>query len=121
MAGLATLSSAWFTMTPIRSGKAIVIISGIVNNPTTDVGVTLRGRYGILGSAPTPGSAAQGTQFGMSQRVLASGLTQFVTFIIHSRLEGLALNTSYWFDVSIQNTSSANAKIQDLQMTIVEV
>jgi len=120
MAGLAQLSSVWFTFAPIRTGVALVIISGIVNNPTSGVGVTLRGRYGV-GSAPAAGAAAAGNQFGRTQRTLQSGTTQFDTFVIHTRLEGLTLFANYWFDISIQNASSGNATIQDLQMSIIEV
>lgn len=120
MAGIATLSSVWGSFSPIRSGIAMIIVSGIVNNPTAGVGVTLRGRYGV-GSAPAAGAAAAGNQFGRTQRTLQSGNTQFDTFIIHTRLEGLTLFATYWFDISIQNASSGNATIQDLQMTIIEV
>jgi hypothetical protein len=120
MAGLASNSSIWGPFTPIRSGKVLVIITGIVNNPTSGVGVTLRGRYGV-GSAPAAGAAAAGNQFGRTQRTLQSGTTQFDTFIVHARLEGLTTSATYWFDISIQNASNANASIQDCAMSIIEV
>ena len=121
MAGLATLSSVWSTITPIRTGKLLIIASCIVNNPTSGVGVTIRGRYGVLGSAPAAGSAVAGAQFGTTQRTLQSGTTQFATAIVHTRLEGLTLSASYWFDFSIQDAASGNATIQDAQLTIIEV
>jgi hypothetical protein len=121
MAGLATLSSVWASFTPTRSGKILIIASCIVNNPTSGVGVTIRGRYGQLGSAPAAGAAVTGLQFGRTQRTLQSGTTQFDTAIIHTRLENLTLFASYWFDFSIQDAASGNATIQDCQLTIVEV
>jgi len=119
MAGLGG-TPAFCTYVPSNSGKVQVILSGLVNNGTADVGITIQGRYGT-GTPPTPTAAATGTAFGRAQRTKQSGNTQFATFITHAVISSLNVGVTYWFDVSLVCAAAGAATIEDVNFTIHEI
>lgn len=95
MAGLgATLS-----LTPAKSTRVRLVISGQMSNSTINDGVTLDARYGT-GTAPANGDAVTGTLAGIAQTATSLVALQRSGFCLQAIITGLTIGTAYWFDFS---------------------
>lgn len=107
--------------TPVKTGTVFVTFAGIVLNSTAaDDGVQITGRYGT-GSAPVNGATTGlGTAFGTPQHFIASTANGQQGFCINYIIPSLALNTAYWFDLSIVAITAGGATLKDVTWTIFE-
>jgi hypothetical protein len=108
-----------FSLTPVNSGRAVIILSGMVlNSSAVGSGVNVTGRYGT-GTAPANGVAASGTMIGVTQHFVASTTAGQQGFCIHGSAN-LVVGTSYWFDLTIQAVTSGGATVKDVQFSCLE-
>lgn len=118
--GIVAPTSQTFTMaglgapvTPIRSGRVLLIIQGtiLITTPVTAAdGIRYYVAYGT-GTAPSNGAASTGTACVWDQIATAVsnvvGGTTRIPFIKVVLQTGLVLNTAYWFDL-VQAQNNAN-------------
>ena len=107
------------TITPVRSGAIMIVISGDCTDDTISDGAAIQIRYGT-GTAPTNGAALTGTAVGAKVRsndAAASGLTPFS---LNAIVTGLTLSTAYWIDVSLAAITAGTASINDVSISAFE-
>jgi len=113
------------TITPTRSGKVLVTISGDMDNSGSGNAVTAQIRTGT-GAAPTNGAALTGTTRSANIRAenpivtLANPLCRF-PFSIQAYVSGLTLNTAVWLDLGVSAQGGGNARVRNLTVTAVEL
>ena len=101
-------------ITPIRTGKVLVSISGTITSTSTTAGTGLlvQGSYGA-GAAPTNNAALAGTQvgavqaFSLTNTAAAAGDVQW-GFNVQYLITGLTLGTTYWLDLAAQALGSVS-------------
>jgi hypothetical protein len=113
------------SITPVISGKIMIIISGDMDNDTGDNGAQVQIRTGT-GSIPTNGTASTGTAQGglVKMSVVVSGGATVVTrvpFSLNAIQTGLVLNTPYWVDLSLAAITGGTARVRDVSISIVEL
>lgn len=116
------LGQSGCVITPNKSGKVLVIFSGMVRNSTAaGDGVQLTGRYGS-GTAPANGvTTGLGAAFSIPQSFIASTTTGRQGFCLHYVFSGLTLGTQWWFDISLVAISAGGASVFDVQFSAVEL
>jgi fibronectin-binding autotransporter adhesin len=114
------------SITPTRSGNALIIVSGTVGIGTTAAGAGLQWQisYGT-GSAPTNGATETGTQVGSIQKYLnpatVTAADVAVPFSVQSRVTGLTVGTAYWIDLAAEAISVAiSGKLTNVVVTAIE-
>lgn len=112
------------SITPVRSGTILIIISGDIDNNTAGDGAQVQIRYGT-GSAPANGNALTGTAVGglikvvnVNVSLLTVGKTPFSTNAI---VTGLTPNTAYWIDAGVAAITGGTARIRDVSISAVEL
>jgi hypothetical protein len=110
------LGTSW-TLTPNRSGKVLVIISGNAAN-SSNGGFTWQIRYGT-GAAPgnnvaLAGSAGSGT----ATNIPSVGIA--VPFSAQFVATGLTLGTPYWFDLALAGLGSGTVSVTNLTVSALE-
>jgi hypothetical protein len=86
-------------ITPVRSGKVFVTISGRMSNNTVNNGYDVSIRYGT-GAAPANGAAITGTAIGGTARLNGvSGVGFSYPFSLSAVITGLTLGTPIWLDL----------------------
>jgi hypothetical protein len=110
------------SVTPQASGKCFIAIAGVALNTTGGGGpVNISGYYGT-GTAPAAGAGVSGTQFSITQHIVTASTAAQTGFMVMGMVSGLALGTTYWFDLAISVTSGAAAAfVKDLQGVAMEV
>lgn len=113
------------SITPVLSGKIMIIISGDMDNDTDDDGAQVQMRTGT-GTPPINGAALTGnTQGGLVKMsvVVSGGATNVtrVPFSLNAIVTGLTLNTAVWIDISLAAIGAGNARVRDISMSIVEL
>jgi hypothetical protein len=110
------LGSGW-TLTPNRSGKVLVIVSGAAAN-SSNGGFTYRIRYGT-GAAPANGAALTGSggSVGVTNIPPVGIAVPFTTQFVVS---GLTLGTAYWFDLALAVLGSGTASVNALTISALE-
>lgn len=105
--------------TPTRTGKVLVMFSGMVRNSlgTPSASTLVSARYS-LGSPPIPGVAASGTDFG-SKNFVSGDANEYAGFTIFNIIT-LAIGTAFWFDLAISSSIGANAYVRDVQFVLLE-
>jgi hypothetical protein len=114
------------TITPVVTGKILIIISGDIDNDTGDTnGAQVQIRTGT-GTAPVNGAALTGTTRGglVKMTVNTSGggtSVPRVPFSLNAIVSGLTLNTALWVDISLAAIVGGNASVRDISVSIVEL
>jgi hypothetical protein len=113
------------SITPVVSGKILIIISGDMDNDTGDDGAQVQMRTGT-GTPPINGAALTGTTQGglVKMSVVVSGGATAVTrvpFSLNAIQTGLTLNTPYWIDLSLAAIGAGNARVRDVSISVVEL
>ena len=109
-------------LTPVSSGKVLVIVSGEVTNNTSGDGCKYGIRYGT-GTPPVNGAAVTGTQIGTTVTAQATGSVLNAPFSHHGVAVGLVPGTAYWFDISLQAVGGGGgtAAAKGVNITLVEL
>jgi hypothetical protein len=112
------------SITPVKSGKVLFIISGDIDNSGTGNTAQVQLRTGT-GSAPTNGAALTGTTRGGLVRVtnptvaLSSPVIR-APFSVQGVATGLTLGTAVWIDVGLAATGGGTARIRNISISAVE-
>lgn len=114
------------SITPVRSGRVLLIISGefISTSTTVGVGAQVQLSFGT-GSAPANAATLQGTQVGVVREYLnpttVTAADVFMPFTVNAVVTGLALNTVIWIDLAAKSVSSASAVgVTDISISAIE-
>lgn len=112
------------TLTPTRSGKIQIIISGTIDNSTLGFGAQTQIRYGT-GTAPANGDALTGTAVGGLVKNINPSLALLIPgaspFSINAIVSGLTLGTAYWIDLSLARVTGGTARVRDISVSVVEL
>lgn len=102
------LGSAW-TITPVSSGKVMIVINGEVTTAVAAVSATVGARYNS-GTAPANGAAVTGNAFGSKADYTTTppGIGLKVPFAFSDILT-LTVGTAYWFDLAVATANVADA------------
>jgi len=107
-------------ITPVTSGKILIIISGDTSNDTILDGASVQIRYGT-GAAPVNGDALTGTAVGGNSRSNTAVAGELMGFSIQAIVSGLTLSTAYWIDVGLAAITGGTASMADVSISIVEL
>jgi hypothetical protein len=105
MAGLGQSASA--LITPVRSGKIFVTITGYGQNVTAGQGYIVQIRYGT-GAAPAFGAAYTGTAVGTQPVAQSFQANARLPFSLSAVITGLTLGTQIWLDLGMAAWTAAN-------------
>jgi hypothetical protein len=112
------------TITPVRSGKVMIMISGTIDNNTLGDGAQVQIRYGT-GTAPTNGAALTGTTAGSLVKQINASLALLVPgagpVALNALVTGLTLSTAVWLDISLARISGGTARIRDISISAIEL
>ena len=113
------------SITPVLTGKIMIIISGDIDNDTGDDGAQVQMRTGT-GTPPINGAALTGTTQGglVKMSVVVSGGATNVTrvpFSLNAIVTGLTLNTAVWIDLGLAVIAAGNARVRDISISVVEL
>lgn len=107
------------TITPIFSGRVLVVITGMIWNDTATKIATVQIRYGT-GAAPVNGAAAAGTTLGLPKHHVSPTGPGKQGFALAYFATGLTVATTYWVDVGLAADAN-NAAIFDVDTVVVEL
>ncbi len=107
-------------VTPLKSSRLRVSISGQLASSGLNDGATVQLRYGT-GTAPANAAAASGTQFGASQTMTALVAAQRSGFSISGVISGLIPGTVYWVDASLLAVTAGTSTITGVSIDAFEV
>ena len=112
------------SITPVRSGKILITISGNMTNGTTTDGAQVQIRTGT-GTAPANGAALTGTAQGGLVRMLnpsdTRGGTITVPFSTNAIVSGLVAGTAVWIDAALAAITGGTASIANVSVSVVEL
>lgn len=111
-------------ITPARSGKVVMMISGTIDNDTLGDGAQVQIRYGT-GTAPTNGAALTGTTAGGLVKQINASLALLTPgagpFALTAIVIGLTVSTAYWVDISLARITGGTARVRDISISLVEL
>lgn len=113
------------SITPTRSGKLLVTISGDMDNSGSGNAVTAQLRTGT-GTAPANGAALAGTTRSSNVRgenpivALAIPLCRF-PFSVQAVVTGLTINTAVWLDLGVSAQGGGTARVRNLSISAIEI
>lgn len=107
------------SITPTRSGKVLIIITGATAHASGSVNTTIQIRYGT-GTAPANAAAATGTTAGAALVTSNSNGGSPESFSVNAVVTGLTLSTAYWIDLGVA-VASGTAVIKTVSISAVEV
>jgi len=113
-------SIAGFSIVPVRTGRIIAIISGTLTSSTANAQINITGRHGT-GTAPANGTGATGQLWATTQHYFTSTAKDVNGFTVIGGNVGLALNTAFWFDVSVASPAGGVTTIADVQSLLFEL
>lgn len=108
------------SITPVISGKIMIIISGDMDNDTNSRGSRVQIRTGT-GSVPTNGISLTGTAQGGLVSFEQNNLSVRTPFSLNAIQTGLVLNTPYWVDISLASITGGVSRVRDISISIVEL
>jgi hypothetical protein len=116
------------SITPVTSGKILVMISGTVANSSTTAktGIKYQLSYGT-GSAPANAAALTGTQVGNPQSwtnpsTASAAADVAVPFSIHAVISGLTIGTAYWIDLAAEAvTTASTGSLTNISISVIEL
>ena len=109
-----------FSITPVRTGRIIAVISGTLTSSTANSKVDITGRHGT-GTAPANGTAAAGQLWATTQHYFTSTAKDVNGFTVIGGNVNLALNVPVWFDVSVASPAGGTTTIADVQSLLFEL
>jgi len=110
------------SITPIESGKIVIIINGTISNNTASDGAKARIHYGT-GTAPTNGGSLVGIAVGNQPNVVnnANMAGARVGFSCIAVVSGLTLGVAIWLDLELAAITGGTANVYDVGVTAIEV
>jgi hypothetical protein len=115
------------SITPVRSGKVLLTISGtvIASTVTAGDGIEHQLSYGT-GAAPANAAALAGTQVGTVQSytnpAIVTAADVAVPFSTSAVITGLTLNTAYWLDLAAKSLATASSGgLSNVSVSAVEL
>lgn len=123
-----TMQGLAATVTPIKTGNVLVVITGTVVSPTGTAagnGVKVQLSYGT-GTAPTNGAALTGTQTGAvvqyTNPTTVTAADVHIPFSATAVLTGLTLGVAYWLDLAAEAVATVSSMgVATLSTTAVEL
>jgi len=109
-----------FSVTPVRTGRVIAMITGCCANSGANGGLDITGHFGT-GTAPANGAAAVGNPWSVTQGYFMTSARDVSGFTVIGGNPGLTLNAPVWFDVSVAATGGGTATITDVQGLLFEL
>lgn len=108
------------SFTPRKSGNALVVISGDIDNGTASNGSQVQIRFGT-GTAPVNGAALTGTVAGGLVKMVNTDATTpgRVPFTLTSVLP-LTVDVANWIDVSLASITGGTSRIRDISASVME-
>jgi len=106
------------SITPVKSGKVLVVISGALNHSAGGTQTTIQIRYGT-GSAPANGAAATGTTAGAALVTANANGGTPQSFVVNAVLSGLTLSTAHWLDLGLA-TAGPTASLKTISISALE-
>ncbi len=113
------------SITPTRSGKVLVTISGDMDNNGSGNSVTAQIRTGT-GAAPANGAALTGTTQGRNVQAtnptitLSNPVCRF-PFSLQAVVTGLTVNTAVWLDLGVSAQGGGTARVRNISISAVEI
>jgi hypothetical protein len=108
-------------ITPVRSGKVFIAISGRMNNSTVNNGCDLQIYYGT-GAAPANGAALTGTAIGgLAKLSGTNGAGYFYPFSLSAVITGLTLGTPIWVDLKQAAVTGGSASAANIGVSAFEL
>jgi hypothetical protein len=109
------------TITPVVTGRMLIIISGSVTNSSNADGAMVQIRYGT-GAAPINGAAATGNVAGSVEELInPSSATVTVPFSCTAIITGGILNNAYWLDLGVAALTGGTATVSSVTIYAVEL
>ena len=111
------------TITPVSTGKILIVISGDIANDTIADGAAVQIRYGT-GTAPANADALTGTAVGglvSSTNPDIALATLNVPFSLNAIVTGLTPGTAYWIDTGLKAITGGTATISNVSISVIEV
>ena len=102
------------TITPVRTGTVLLIISGYVTSSTVTAGdgILFQLSYGT-GSAPANAGTLAGTQVGQimeyTNPTTVTAADIHVPFSVQAVVTGLTLTTAYWIDLAAKSVATVSS------------
>lgn len=108
------------TITPVKSTRILIAITGIAINSTIGDGANFQIAYGT-GGAPSNGAAATGTAVGSVKHFVASTAAGQQGIALLWVVTGLTAGTTYWVDLQFEAVTGGTASIKDVDVVLLEV
>jgi len=108
------------SITPVLTGKIMIIISGDMDNDTNSRGTRVQIRTGT-GTPPINGAALTGTTQGGLVTLDQSSPNLRVPFSLNAIVNSLTLNTAVWIDISLASITSGISRVRDISISVVEL
>jgi len=108
------------SITPVGSGKIMIVVSGDINNTVAGDGAQIRLRTGT-GTAPANGGALAGTTAtGLVTVTNSAATTIRVPFSLNAIVTG-SLNQANWIDVELAEIGGGTAQIRNVTISAYEL
>ena len=110
-------------ITPVGSGKILIVINGDTDSDTAGDGTKIGIRYGT-GTAPTNGAALTGTAVGTTPNAVNANLAlnaDRYPFSVAAVVTGLTPSTVYWVDLSLAAVTGGTARVRNISIAITEI
>lgn len=107
------------TITPVKSTRVLVAITGIALNSTIGDGTNVQIAYGT-GAAPSNGAAATGTAVGSVKHFVSSTAAGQQGIALMWVVTGLTAGTAYWFDLQFEAVTGGTATLKDVDVVLIE-
>ena len=108
------------SITPVRSGKILIIISGDIDSDMSGAGSQVQIRFGT-GTAPINNDSLTGTPIGGLVKFIQNNDVQRHPWGLNAIVSELTLNTPVWVDISLAAITGGNARVRDISVSIVEL
>ena len=117
--GAAVMMGLAGTITPVLSGRVLVVMTGTWGSGTIGDGVNVQLSYGT-GAAPANADALTGTQFGSIKHLVAATVAGRAGFTVAFFVTGLTSGTAYWLDLAVEAVTGSTATIYDVDIVAIE-
>jgi hypothetical protein len=108
------------SITPVLTGKIMIIISGDMDNDTNSRGTRVQIRTGT-GTPPVNGAALTGTAQGGLVSYEQGSNNVRMPFSLNCIENGLTLNTAVWVDISVTSITGGVSRVRDISISVVEL
>lgn len=112
------------SITPNRTGKIGIFVSGNIANSVSGDGAQTQIRYGT-GSAPSNGDGLTGTAIGGLSKIVNAFIALLApgsgNFTCNALITGLAVGTPYWIDLSLARITGGTASVSGISISVMEM